>query len=413
MNKQIITEWTNIFEPNVYIGMYVEIDGNPPVELLKEAIKKAFQRNELTMSKVTIDGTGRAYYEKLKESGCKVIITQSDWKSIIAENENQPFAIKCGELMRVFVKENGKIFFMAHHLVGDGKSIITLLQDALMILTGNEIQYKPANIITKEFLYKKGKLSFFIRKYVSHLNKVWEKERQSYSWDDYEAIHKRYWDTHSSNILTHTFSQEETEHIKDMARAIKVTVNSYIVSLISCVRKDLNEEGIPIDIREDDNSMSNQVSGIAIHFKHVKKKSMQEKTRAIHKRIHKMINSPKHKYFVLLFMAELCPTLVDAVLLASHGQTNNKIAEKAAYVMGYKGTKKRDLGVTNLGIIKMPTQYGKYKVNNIIFVPPAISYAKDIIGISTINDRITITYHGMKNGEENGWFKELVCRMKK
>ncbi|WP_175400816.1 hypothetical protein [Clostridium pasteurianum] len=112
-------------------------------------------------------------------------------------------------------------------------------------------------------------------------------------------------------------------------------------------------------------------------------------------------------------MEELCPTLVDAVLLAAHGQTNNKIAGKAAYVMGYKETKKTDLGVTNLGIIKMPTQYGKYKVNNIIFVPPAISYAKNIIGISTINDRITITYHGIKNGEENGWFKELVCRMSK
>ncbi|WP_139111558.1 MULTISPECIES: hypothetical protein [Clostridium] len=163
MSKQIITERTNLFEPNVYIVIYVEIDGKPPVERLKEAIQKAFPRNELTMSKVTIDEAGRAYYEKLKESGCKVIITQSDWKSIIAENEKQPFEIKCGELMQVFVKENGKIFFMAHHLAGDGKSIITLLQDALMILTGNEIQCKPANIITKEFLYKRGKLSFFIR----------------------------------------------------------------------------------------------------------------------------------------------------------------------------------------------------------------------------------------------------------
>jgi hypothetical protein len=413
MNKQIITERTNLFEPNVYIGMYVEIDGKPPVELMKEAIKKAFKKNELTMSKVVLEKNGRAYYQRIEQSGCKVVVTESDWKSIIKENEKQPFAINCGELIRVFVNESGKIFIMAHHLVGDGKSISIFLQDVLMVLAGNHTQYKKANIITREFLQTKTKLSFFMRKYISYQNKVWEKERRHYSWDDYDAIHKKYWEVHSSNILTHTFNKEETKHIKEMARTNKVTVNTYLISLILCIRDDINVVGIPIDIREDDKSMSNQVTGIAINCKDVKKKKLIEKTKVVYKKIQKMLNSPVHKYFVLLFMSELYGTLIDAVLLSVHGQTNNKRAEKVAYALGYKGSKKRDFGISNLGIIDMQTNYGHYKVNNVIFIPPSISYTQNIMGVSTINERMTITYHGMKMDEENSWFKELVCMLRK
>ncbi len=413
MNRQMILERTNLFEPNVYIGVYVELDGNPSAELVKSAIQKAFQKNELTMSKVVLDKEGQAYYQKLEQSGCKVIITESDWKSIIVENEKRPFDIKCGELMRVFVNENGNFFLMAHHLVGDGRSIITFLQDALMILGKNEILYKPAKILTKDFLQTKTELSFFTRKYIGYLNKGWEKEMHHYSWEDYDAIHKRYWDRHMSNILTHTFNQKETEHIKKMAKVFHVTVNSYLISMILCVRKDFNVVGIPVNIREDDKSMSNQVSGIAINMKHIKRKKLNETTKTIHAKIQKKLNSSIQKYYVLLFMSELYPTLIDAVLLAAHGQTSSKRAEKLAYTLGYKGVKKRNLGVSNLGVIEMQSKYGKYKVNNVVFIPPSISYTQNIIGVSTVNEKLTITYHGMKSDEENGWFNELICILSK
>lgn len=427
MNKQMIVERTNLFEPNVYIGMYVELDGNPSVELMKDAIQKAFKKNELTMSKVVMDKTGQAYYQRIEQSGCKVIITENDWKSIIAENEKQPFDIKCGEMMRVFVKENGKLFFMAHHLVGDGRSIITFLQDVLTIMEKNEVSYKPANILTKEFLQTKGKLDFLTRKYIGYQNKAWEKEKHQYSWEDYEEIHKRYWAGNTSDILTHTFNDSETEHIKKMAKLFNVTVNSYLISRTLWIRKDFNLVGIPVNIREDDNSMSNQVSGIAIKTKFENRKKIkekiieeniieeniiEEKTKVIHAKIQKRLNSSIQKYYVLLFMSELCPTLIDAVLLAAHGQKSSKIAEKLAFALGYKGVKKRDLGVSNLGVIKMKTEYGNYKVHNLIFIPPSISYTDNIIGVSTVNDKLTITYHSMKDDEENRWFNELIFALK-
>lgn len=49
----------------------------------------------------------------------------------------------------------------------------------------------------------------------------------------------------------------------------------------------------------------------------------------------------------------------------------------------------------------------------ILFIPPSISYTQNIIGVSTVNEKLTITYHGMKSDEENSWFNELICILSK
>ena len=61
--------------------------------------------------------------------------------------------------------------------------------------------------------------------------------------------------------------------------------------------------------------------------------------------------------------------------------------------MGYFGKNKKDLGISNLTVIDIPASYGNYKIDNIIFVPPAVSYSQNIIGVSTINGRLTFSYH--------------------
>ncbi len=103
------------------------------------------------------------------------------------------------------------------------------------------------------------------------------------------------------------------------------------------------------------------------------------------------------KYFILLFMEQLCPSLIDAVLLQSHGCYQNKLTEKMAKVMGYIGDGGRDLGVTNLNIIDIQNVYARFVIEEIMFVPPKISYAQKVIGISTYADKLTVCYHKITN----------------
>ena len=65
--------------------------------------------------------------------------------------------------------------------------------------------------------------------------------------------------------------------------------------------------------------------------------------------------------------------------------------------MGYIGDGGRDLGITNLNKIDIPNRCDKLIVEDILFIPPKVSYTKNVIGISTYNHRLTVCYHKMEN----------------
>lgn len=138
--------------------------------------------------------------------------------------------------------------------------------------------------------------------------------------------------------------------------------------------------------------MSNLTSGINISYKYDIKKTFAQNAAQVHKIIKKKLK--RKKLFVLQFLAQLPMTLIDAVLLSTYNSCREPFAEKNAKVMGYSG-KIRDLGVTNLTVLDIPASYGNYEIKNIIFVPPAVSYSHNIIGVSTFNGRMTISHHNI------------------
>ena len=41
----------------------------------------------------------------------------------------------------------------------------------------------------------------------------------------------------------------------------------------------------------------------------------------------------------------------------------------------------------------IPVSYGEYEIKDIAFVPPVVSYGKNLYGIITVNDRMIISHH--------------------
>lgn len=58
--KEIITERPNLFEPNVYITMCVEITGEVCLHKLAAAVREAYQANEAATSRIVME-QGAAY----------------------------------------------------------------------------------------------------------------------------------------------------------------------------------------------------------------------------------------------------------------------------------------------------------------------------------------------------------------
>ena len=57
----------------------------------------------------------------------------------------------------------------------------------------------------------------------------------------------------------------------------------------------------------------------------------------------------------------------------------------------------------NLAVI-----YGNYDIGKIIFIPPAVSYSHNIIGVSTFNGEMTISYHNITTLQHSYSEKDLL-----
>lgn len=418
--QEIITERPNLFEPNDYINFHIELSGKIHAEDLADAIRAAYRANEATMSKIVLRSDGVAYYEKIPQSNCKVEILQGDWREIIKANEKIPFALENGELIRCFIfpfGENTSFLIMAHHLAGDGKAIIYFIECIMSALSGKALEYIPLSLLKRQTVPKTGKFPLIAKLYTKLCNQKWSKMgNHAFSWDDYYNLHECYWNTTSSYIQYKTLSKEETLQIKENAKQIGVSVNSYIIA--SFLQTDSNNRvvGIPLSVRENGNkSMTNLTSGVRIIHSYTDNITFSENAMQIQKKVSRELKT--HRWFVLRFLSNLSPALIDGVLLYTHHCYDNPLIEQLAKVMGYVGTDTRDLGITNLTVLDIPVSYGTYKINKIIFVPPNVSYSHNIIGVSTFNGEMTLTYHGAeyeRNEQENFFergIKNLLKRL--
>lgn len=395
MKKFVRSERANLFEPNVYISMVAKLSGDVSPREMEQAVYAAYEANEATMSRIVLESDGNAYYEKMQASGCKFFADCRPWQQMLCESERTPFALNQGELVRVFLsEEDGQpvLFIHAHHLVGDGKSVWILLNDILRSLNKHSLTYKPMLSVDRAFLEKRAKLPALTKFYINRVNQKWIKNRVSFSWDDYYAVHRAYWDRYTSEIQTRSHSINE---IKAKCPE-NVSINSYLIAELVKDEPQCHVIGIPVSIREDD-GMSNQVSGITVKYAFDDQKTLSENAGKIHKAIYRKLGSRMMKHFILLFMERLHPSLTDGVLLQSHGCFQNALTQKMAEVMGYTGNGGRDLGVTNLNRLDFPDGNGPIAVQDILFVPPKVSYAKKVVGIGTYGDKLTVCCHNMKS----------------
>lgn len=395
MKKYIRSERANLFEPNVYISMVVKLSGNISENDIQCAVKEAYKANEATMSKIVLEDSGDAYYEKMDNSGCKFSSETKPWQELLKLSEKRPFALCDGELVRTFLtEEDGQriLFIHAHHLVGDGKSILVLLKDIVDCLAGRQLVYKPMTSVDRNFLEKKAKLMWGIKLAVKRINRKWKKAGRSFSWDDYYVVHNKYWAEHTSEIELQTYDVKKLKAQCENG----VTLNSYMIGAMLRNHPEWKVVGIPVSIREENGGMSNQTSGIAIKYRYNQRLTFEENVVKLHKVIYRKIANENMKYFVLLYMERLCPSLIDGVLLQTHGCYENKLAETMARTMGYIGNGGRDFGVTNLNQIEIPDDTMNFNIESIIFVPPKVSYTKHVMGISTYHDVLTVSYSGIR-----------------
>lgn len=392
MRYRIDTERVDLFDVNIVITMRVSLNNKVSYEDARRAFDKAVSLHEVLNSKVVIEDSGEAFYVDNDEPQNSIAVTDLTLEELIFENERKRFKVDKGEFIRAFISSDGLVFMM-HHLGGDGKSLLYFIETFMKCLAGEECGYLPFRSLGLSDLPKESKLPFYYELLSNSWNRKWQKEKKVFSFADLDNAYSDFWKERRTKVELKRYSKDELGSLVKNAKNAGVSLTAYLITDLIQDTDAAMDVGLAVDGRPDCNrSMGNQATGISVKYRYDKRKSFEDNARAVFKAMRRKLDDTRSRYLVLQFMGLLDPTLKDSLNLVHAGCFESKIASRVADLLGY-GDKVKDISITNLTRADIPLDYGDLHINEIVFVPPVVSYAKNVIGIVTTGDVMTVARH--------------------
>ena len=413
MKKNIVTERTNVFEPNNTITMKFTIAGTVKPEKMKQAFLTAVRENETLNSRVILAENGEVWYEPCRETQIQknhIEIADRSWQEIFKEQQQALFEIEQGELIKGYFfkgEEQSEVLLMASHLAGDGKAILYFVEQIMCALADERVPCRKFQSVSEKEIPGKNKIPIYVNWFIKSLNSKWRKYPQIFTMEDRNHIHRIYWERNQIKLWVEHFSREELEKVLDKARASNVSLTSYLIAAYCQEMPDKkipDQEisdritvGLAVDVRANRNrDMRNQTSGITIRCKCRDKIRLEKNVRSISKQLKKKLASQSSKYFVLNFLSRLDGTLRDSIYMYLSGTYQNRVSQDLARACGY-GEYSPDLSLSNLTVPDIRVQYGDFELKDLVFIPPLVSYARRMLGVVTLNHEMNITWQVQEN----------------
>ena len=399
---KIDKERTWVYSPVNQIVIKVDVQGILSEEQLKAAIKDTVYHYDMLQQKIIVDQDGKAYYQKAEHMEPFIKAMDHDWREVAKEQERAPFAIDQGELIRFFYckSETGTtILIIAHHIAGDGLSFTYFVQDMMRSLTGEKIVDKKLELFSMEKLPKEAGLRVPMTWLIKFMNRRWKKTGRSFDFHEYYPMYQKYWNDRETLIYTDQLEGEAYNAICKYSKENKITINSMITTAFIRASSELCDVGMAASIREDGyTGMGNYATGISVQYQYNEKISFTRNTEIVQQMIYDKLNNKSKRYFLLQFMRNIEPTLIDAIYFNACGEYHNKTAETFSKMFGYRGNPK-GISITNLTKLPIEIMYGAYEITDFIFVPPLVLNAKRIIGVASMGKKMVCSLHLNKDAE--------------
>jgi hemerythrin len=367
------------------------------------------------MSRLVLEPDGEVRYERSENPCyiCETLPEGTDWKAVVNEQERIPYDFKSGELVRYFLIPIGsgiQMILMAHHLAGDGKSMMILLRDIMNGMNGRVVAKKKLEILQNEDIKQFSTISPMVRLFIARLNHHWKKERQVFQAADYKKMFYAYWNKHETVIDDIIFTAEETSSILKRCKEYDVTVNSYLTTaILKAYNSEWAEVGYAVDIRKKKQiGMGNFVSGQAFETTYVKDVGFRENAWRTDSLYKKQLQNSRNKYFTLHFLDRLDNEYIDSACMQIYTEYDTKSAQKLVQLMGYDGNK-RELSLSNLTKYTLAAADDTYRMENLLFVPPVVPYGVRLFGMVTLDDKLGLALHyDHKKVEGKRLFQKVV-----
>jgi len=414
MINRIYTERGLMYGPAMNVIFSVQIGGRPKIDDLKIAIDYAVNRFEILRCRVLQDYEGQAYYV-LREQRCKPDIevreSYSDLEKFAKEQERIPFHFNNGEMIRFVIETIGKeevvLRIINHHMGGDGRSILILIDEImnnLREIDEGRFTYKdkpmiPLTVLSKQYLDSEIKMNDLLKYSMEEFNQKWQKEKRVFTYEDYLAMYQKYWEKNSSRVESVEIHKKVLEKLKIMCKQNHVSVNSAIITAATKEMAESKKISIIVEARPKDyKGMGNFAGSVIITSEYNEKKDFWENAKYIHNQIYAQLNHRISSMFPLVFRGLLDENFQDAVTFEMVGCLDSQLVKEYNDLYGLKKSNV-PFTVSNLGVADLEKSYGKFKIEKIKFISPLIPGMKGNFGIITVNNIMTITIEYRENDE--------------
>lgn len=429
MKHYINLERPHLMNPSMNVILKADFKGVFDESVFRKAVTELANAYAILRATVQIDEKGRAYFlsADANEIPVKILVGGTSFEQLVLSENQKMFDLEKESMLRIFVMPLPAAFsvvFISHHLLGDGKSSIMLMESLCRAYMGMKLDYVGIQLIKDSDNFPKdSEPSELSKLHFGKLNKAWRKDARIFSFGDYKKMFTAYHKERETGIYLMSFNAVETRKAFHHCKNLDITLDSGVVAAFMYAQKEIDERhrehldkiGIEVDIRKELNFdasklIGNYASAFSIEYGKTGKDNFEKVAVKVHKQLKKKMKSPKEKWLCLHAVDWVDGSLMDAGYFSQYGDFENKTAQKCAKMMGYEGAP-MELGVTNLGKLLMfiPPEL---ILESVVFVPPAAPGNDITIGVVTYQGIMRLAVMYQASFVRRDTVKEIVWRAK-
>ena len=401
-----------IFEPGACIMIRAELIGSIPIDFLEDAIKNTTKKYQLLNSKILEDEYGNFYIAPMDSPLTPQIKTENAFQTteeFIQTYEKENFCLERGDLIKFIIqpKQHSLILSIClHHLAGDGKSALYLLEDILLslemkiesnVLPDSNINSIPIHVISKSYLRTLCAQDNVFLSFAENINKRWKKEGLiPYLVDKNKLFHK-HWKNSQTFAISKIIPAEETQQLCSLCKKNNVTLNSTLITMILKKLGVLKNSLVAIDFRNEEYfGFGNYSAASQISLYYQQEQSFWENANRIQRLLKESYLDQKTLSQQLLFYTHFETSLLNSAFLQSERIIDNKLVKEYIETTGsFKAH--FPLVVSNIGINPIKEKYSTFAIQELSFTSPLVMQLDCNIGIITSNGKMAINMLYRKN----------------
>lgn len=392
MRQYILTERAHLMCPNMHFGIKAKIASGYNKEKIQETLRELEAAHPFLKSCIAREPEScKLYYCWHEELKVPVFEkeTPSLWANDYSDITRYGWDVFHECLLKLVVYPSDKEFevmFIAHHLLGDGRSILDMVCEFAdcYVAMKKPVLAKENLISSVDELTKGSKLSAINKLIIGYANRRWKNEDHAIDYKAYRRFEKEFIASNPVSYIEEAWDEAKTEDVLRNCRERGVSLNDYLVADMMC-REKTRRIVIAVDIRKylsnyKTDALGNYASATVIEVC-VRLEDVWNVAKSASERIKKNICDPKKLMMILACYLYMEPELIDAAAISVMGEFESKVGRfVGTFILGYKN--RNGHSVTNLGNVNNPNIF------EATFIPPASPANIETMGVLSINHRL-------------------------